>query len=78
MREQKKAEQMVSDKSRYRQIMRKVRALLRKNHGIYPKDLLGDELKVVVRFLGLEPKPNRRTNKYVNISIVHALSLIHI
>jgi len=45
--------------------MRKVRALVRKNHGIYPKDLLGDELKVVVRFLGLVCKPNRRTNKYV-------------
>ena len=71
-REQEKAERMVSDKSRYRQIMRKVRALVRKNHAIYPKDLLGDELKVVVRFLGLEPKPNRRTNKYVNIFLVDA------
>ena len=56
---------MVNDKSRYQKIMRKVRALVRKNHGIYPKDLLGDELKVVVRFLGLVCKPNRRTNKYV-------------
>ena len=71
-RQQEKAERMVSDKSRYKKIMRKVRSVLRKNHGIYPKDLLGDELKVVVRFLGLEPKPNRRTNKYVNIFIIYA------
>ena len=65
VREQEKAQRMVSDKSRYRQIMRKVRGLLRKNHNIYPKDLLEDELKVVVRFLGLVCQPNRRTNKYV-------------
>ena len=54
---------MVNDKSRYRQIMRKVRALVRKNHGIYPKDLLGDELKVVVRFLGwfgVQTKPQNQ------------------
>ena len=72
-REQQKAERMVNDKSRYQKIMRKVRALVRKNHGIYPKDLLGDELKVVVRFLGLVCKPNRRTNKYVVAHIRHTL-----